>query len=203
MQLNHAKIIVFARAPEKGHVKTRLASVIGEDRALAVYRELLDSVLQKTSGCGFPVCCYSNKPNHAYFDHWKQQDIAFRQQAGTDLGERMSNSLQTESSASVPVILMGSDCPQLSCETIHSVVDDLDKGKQVVIVPATDGGYVLIAFAGNIYAQLFEGINWSTDIVLQQTEAKLKLLGLSYSLLEPLLDIDTFDDYQDWLRISQ
>jgi rSAM/selenodomain-associated transferase 1 len=203
MQLNQAKVIVFARAPVKGQVKTRLARAVGDDRALAVYFELLGSVLQEMSGCGLPVYCYSDNPKDSYFDLWKETGIAFQQQTGDDLGERMFNSLKTEQTDLAPVILLGSDCPQLTCEVIRKVIDDLSKGKQVVIVPATDGGYVLIAFAGIIHASLFEGINWSSEIVLQQTKEKLKLLGLSFSLLEPLLDIDTLDDYENWLRISQ
>ena len=203
MSLKHAKLIVFARAPVKGQVKTRLANRVGDDRALEIYRDMLDAALQEMSGCGLPVCVYSDHPEDSYFDHWKQKGMACQQQTGEDLGERMFNALQAEKSDMTPVILMGSDCPQLSCEMIRKVVDELHHGKQVVIVPSTDGGYVLIAFAEKIYPQVFEGIRWSTAKVMQQTEEKLRSLGLSYDLLTPLLDIDDFDDYQNWLGISQ
>ena len=203
MQLTDAKIIVFARAPEKGRVKTRLAKTVGDARALAIYCQLLDSVFQEMSGCDYHVCCYSDNPGHAYFDPWKNKDIDFHQQMGASLGERMFNSLQTEKPDKAPVILLGSDCPQLSCEIIHQVIDELSRGKQVVIVPATDGGYVLIAFADKVYRQLFDDISWSTDKVMQQTKARLNDLGLSFSLMEPLLDIDTIEDYQQFSGISQ
>ena len=203
MSLKHAKLIVFARAPVKGQVKTRLANRIGDDRALEIYRDMLDSVLQEMSACNFNVCGYSDNPDDSYFAYWKQKGITFHQQTGEDLGERMFNALQTEKPDHAPVLLMGSDCPQLSCDIAHKVIHELDSGKQVVIVPSTDGGYVLIAFVKKIYPQLFEGISWSTGRVMQQTEEKLSSLGLSYSLLTPLLDIDDFDDYRNWLGISQ
>lgn len=203
MSLNHAKLVVFARAPVKGQVKTRLASQVGDERALAIYRDMLDSVLQEMSACGFNLCGYSDNPDDSYFEDWKQQGIRFHQQTGEDLGERMFNALQAEKTDQAPVLLMGSDCPQLSCDIVYKVIHELDSGKQVVLVPSTDGGYVLIAFAEKIHFQLFDGISWSTDLVLQQTEEKLRSLGLSYSLLKPLLDIDDFDDYQNWLGISQ
>ncbi len=203
MQLKQAKIIVFARAPLKGQVKTRLASSIGDDRALDIYLELLDSVLHEISGCDFPVCCYSDFPDHGYFDFWKEKDIEIKLQTGADLGERMFNALGAETGEQAAVVLIGSDCPYLSCEVIHQVFTDLENGRQVVIVPSVDGGYVLIAFAEKIHAQLFEGIDWSTDRVMQQTEAKLNELGLSHSLLEPSSDIDTFDDYKTWLGVGQ
>ena len=203
MSLKHAKLIVFARAPVKGQVKTRLANRIGDDRALEIYRGMLDSVLQEMTACHFNVSGYSDNPEDSYFEYWKQKGITFHQQTGDDLGERMFNALQTEKSDQAPVLLMGSDCPQLSCDIVHNVIHELDSGKQVVIVPSTDGGYVLIAFAGKIYPQIFEGISWSTGKVMRQSEEKLRSLGLSDSLLKPLLDIDDFDDYQNWLGISQ
>lgn len=203
MPLNQPKVIVFARAPVKGQVKTRLASHIGDETALAIYQQMLTAVLQEMSACDFNVCAYSDYPDDRYFDDWKQKGIVFHQQTGDDLGERMFNALHTEKSDEVPVLLMGSDCPQLSCDVVANVVDELHKGSQVVIVPSTDGGYVLIAFADKIYPQLFEGISWSSGLVMQQTEKKLRSLGLCYSLLPPLLDIDDFDDYQNWLGISK
>jgi len=203
VSLKYAKLIVFARAPVKGQVKTRLASQVGDERALAIYRDMLDSVLQEMSGCGFPVCVYSDHPEDSYFDRWKQKGMACHQQTGEDLGERMFNALQAEKSGRAPVLLMGSDCPQISCDIVHKVIHEIDNGKQVVFVPSPDGGYVLIAFGGEVSPRLFEGISWSTALVMQQTEEKLRSLGLSYSLLEPLLDIDDFDDYQNWLGISQ
>jgi rSAM/selenodomain-associated transferase 1 len=203
MQLNQAKIIVFARAPQKGRVKTRLARSIGDEKALVVYQKMLESTLCEAIKSGHQVCCYTDQPGHGYFAQWQQQGIIFYRQHGEDIGSRMLNAFSQEQSGEMPVLLMGSDCPQMSANVIEKVIDTLASKRQVVIVPSDDGGYVLIAFRNQVYRDLFEDISWSSEKVLAQTIAKLQALELPYSLLEPLMDIDTAEDYERWLSIGQ
>ena len=203
MPINDAKIILFARAPVKGQVKTRLAVSVGEDVALGIYVEMLELTFRAVLATGFRVSAFVDEPENSYFAKWQQQGVKLFSQSGADLGQRMYDALVHQQRKNGPVLLLGSDCPQISSTLINRVVHLLASQNEVVIVPSNDGGYVLIAFASKVRKELFEDISWSTDRVLEQTIAKLKMLSLSYHLLEPLLDIDTVEDYQYWLSISQ
>ena len=203
MQLARGNLIVFARAPVRGRVKTRLARVLGDGRALQIYLQFLEYILSTATKSGFTIKCYTDEPSHDYFHQWSEKGIAIHPQVGNDIGERMYHAMAAEQSSDRPVILLGSDCPQITCLTLNEVETRLNSGKQVVIVPSDDGGYVLIAFRDQVYPELFQDIAWSTAQVLSQTISKATMLGLSYSLLEPLLDVDTAEDYQRWLSISE
>lgn len=185
-------IILFVRHPEKGRVKTRLARDIGDDRALEIYKQLLDhtQAITKELDCDrFVFYADAIVAN----DIWEGNDYRKRVQAGDTLGERMKNAFsEVFNSGYQKVVIIGSDCPQLSSAAISDAFKTLDT-TDVVIGPATDGGYYLLALNYMITA-VFENKQWSTDTVLTDTVADLEKLAVTYSLAPVLRDIDTGDD---------
>lgn len=185
-------IILFVRHPEKGRVKTRLARDIGDDRALEIYKQLLDhtQAITKELDCDrFVFYADAIVAN----DIWEGNGYRKRVQAGDMLGERMKNAFsEVFNSGYEKVVIIGSDCPQLSSAIISDAFKTLDT-TDVVIGPATDGGYYLLALNYMITA-VFENKQWSTDTVLTDTVADLEKLAVTYSLAPVLRDIDTGDD---------
>lgn len=185
-------LILFARSPEPGKVKTRLAARLGDDAALALYRRMLGRQIGLVNTCpGISRQCWvagdSNHPDLQAFDG----DI-FRQQ-GADLGERMHKALAQALTDHTAAVLIGCDCPGLDHEYLKQAFTILSEGTDVVLGPATDGGYVLVGMRrGN--AAMFSGIDWGSPQVLEQTRVSLQRDQISFKEMLPLADIDDPED---------
>lgn len=186
-------IIIFLRNPVLGRVKSRLAAKIGNVEALRIYKRLL--VILKDLLEDLPVqkfLFYSDYINVE--DHWNNQKFIKRLQVQhPDLGQRMANALAAVHPFISQKIIVGSDCPELSKDIIKQAFNELET-HDVVIGPAMDGGYYLLGLKND--ADLFSGIDWGTDQVLNQTLAKVNDLSLSYKLLPVLNDIDELKDWE-------
>lgn len=185
-------LIVFLRAPERGRVKTRLAATLGDDRALAIYRELLDHTLHVSA----PVRCTKQA---WYADGIPDIDIAAdhgfaaRIQQGKDLGERMAHAIANGFDDGYDrVMIIGTDCPGISTTVLEEAFAALDQ-QDAVIGPARDGGYYLLGMRRMI-PDVFHDKVWSSDTVLRSTIADLDRLDATYSLLPELIDVDTEAD---------
>ena len=97
------------------------------------------------------------------------------------------------------VLIVGSDCPLLSAEIIDEAFLKLDKS-DIVLGPAEDGGYYLLGMK-KMNTELFEGVSWSTEKVLNETLDKAAGLGLSVAFTPSLFDIDTEEDWTRWLKL--
>jgi hypothetical protein len=188
MSKNH--LCVFVKNPQLGKVKTRLAKSIGNEKALAVYKYLLQhtkSVIEQLS-CDVTIW-YADAPyNNDIWDEYQKLT-----QPDSDLGLRMYHALVESKSRNYgSTCIIGSDCPDITSEIINSAFDEL-KSNDLVIGPASDGGYYLIGM-NKAYRTLFENINWSTNTVLSSTIELASKLGLTYHLLTELSDIDTVGD---------
>lgn len=181
--------IVLCKAPEFGRVKTRLAAEIGNERALAVYQQLLRITLAAVVSPawdvvivldGDPACM----PQHSY------RCIT---QRGADLGERIVHAMHDVGEYNRYVVV-GSDTPTMTTQHIASAFAALDT-HQVVIGPALDGGYWLIGMR-EPHAHLFADIPWSTDGVCGVTLSKCNRSVLSVALLPNLRDVDTRTDLE-------
>jgi len=191
-------LAVFARRPERGKVKTRLAAEIGPDAALAAYRECLHAVAaQAARVCPqgglrgimvFGTPDGSVKDLSAYFPRWS----AFLDQGEGDLGERMLRVFRM----SAPALLIGTDAPDLPDSHLEQAFRDLET-HDLVLGPAEDGGYVLIGMREAL-PQIFREVPWSTPDVLRVTRERAT--GLSVSLLPPWYDVDTKADLERWKR---
>jgi hypothetical protein len=185
-------VLVYQKNAILGKVKTRLASGMGEPRALEIYRHLIQST--------YSVLEHVEAPVWTYFSDFIPETVnppiakSFVQE-GQDLGERMANAFaRSFESGMEKVVLIGTDCPTLQPQHLNQAFEALTHS-DLVLGPATDGGYYLIAMKRKA-DYLFEGISWSTSEVLSQTLAVATAHGLHFTLLDELSDIDTREDWE-------
>ena len=196
-RMKDTALIVFQKKPEKGQVKTRLAQTIGDEKAVEVYRYLLDHTHRQLALLQIPVFVYFD--NAIDRDFLLQENYSVAVQKGKDLGEKMKTALKEVFSAShQKVFLLGSDCPGLETCIIQEAIESL-KSNDLVIGPAKDGGYYLIGMK-KPHDALFENKSWSTSTVLADTLREAQILGLTVSLLKELSDVDVYEDLSDGLK---
>jgi rSAM/selenodomain-associated transferase 1 len=185
-------LIIFVRHPELGKVKTRLAKVIGDEQALAVYNLLLSHTRQ----ISIPLNCrkfiyYADQVIE--HDIWTFPGYTKRQQFGEELGARMSNAFKELFEQGFKrVMIIGSDCYQLQTRLLEQAIDALNDN-DVVIGPTFDGGYYLLG-SNQYIPELFTEKDWSTDQVATQTISTISQLKMNHSLLEKLHDVDEAAD---------
>lgn len=189
-------LLVFAKSPEPGRVKTRLIPDIGTDAATSLYQELLKRTLETCINSNFieKQLWLSGDTEHSFFKTYKKEEsFKFKQQAGEDLGERMFNALESALSEYDYGLIIGCDCPGLSADDLKFATVMLESDKDLVLGPAEDGGYYLIALKKN-HIELFSDIEWGTDTVFSSTLLKAKELNLNTGLLMKRNDVDRVTD---------
>ncbi len=195
-----ATIIVFAKSPEAGKVKTRLASSIGDLEALRFHEQMLEHTLKM-------ACQYKLAPVELHvsgrIDHPLIQSLAseygiiVRSQQGKDLGEKMHHALQQSLESSRYCILIGTDCPAMNVDYLANALTALVRGQDAVLGPAEDGGYVLIG-ARQLSRDWFSDIVWGSRHVLEQSRKKIKEYGAQLEELQTLWDVDQIEDFERW-----
>lgn len=189
-------LLVFQKNECLGIVKTRLAAQVGDVQALEIYRQLVRTTYSALVGLTVPIWAFFSDfiPKKSEYSPTK----SFLQR-GEDLGARMKNAFSDAFKLGIEkVILIGTDCPELDFNRIHEAFASLDTA-DLVLGPAEDGGYYLIGMKKQSDF-LFEGMTWSTSLVLSQTIAKAENQGMIVARLPVLADIDTLED---WLKHSQ
>lgn len=189
-------LVVAAKQPERGKVKTRIASVLGDARAAELYRcALLDTLCLALSISDVTHALSYTPPTddaRRYFE-----DIAptflLMPQSGATLGERLGDTLARLLSRFSPVVMIGSDGPDLPAAFLTRAFDLLRDRNDVVLGPANDGGYYLIGMR-SMQPTLFERIDWSTDAVAQQTRERAGEAALNLVELPQWHDLDTVAD---------
>ena len=196
MKLDDRCLLFFIKSPEKGKVKSRLASVIGDKPAANLYRDFITQMLSTLKRGDFPfyICFY---PKNALkgLREWLGGQYQYIPQKGKDLGERMRNGFIGAFEIGFRrVVLIGSDIPDLPLEFVEEAFTSLKK-KDAVIGPALDGGYYLIGFKDKTFSpQVFEGMAWGTETVFGETMNILKKLMQNVHTLPYRRDIDTIED---------
>jgi len=190
-------IAVFARAPVAGAVKTRLIPQLGAAGALALHRELVESTLfrARDAALGEVTLWIAGDDAHPEVQACvARQRVRLARQQGEDLGLRMHAAIAVTLAAQPArgCLLIGTDCPALSSTHLLRAARAL-AAHDAVLVPALDGGYVLIGLNAPQPA-LFDGIAWGTPAVLAATRARIAALGLACAELDPLPDLDTAAD---------
>jgi rSAM/selenodomain-associated transferase 1 len=190
-------LLIFARHPVLGQVKTRLAQGVGPEQALAVYRELLARTRAAADGLAATKTLWltGDPPAGPAFEDWP--GYAQRPQPVGDLGERMHQAFAAafEAGAAAAVII-GTDCPDLRTEHLNTAFHQLAH-HDVVVGPALDGGYYLLGLRV-LVPDFFVDKPWSTAAVLAATLADADRLGLRVAHLPALADVDTADDLAAW-----
>lgn len=194
------RLLIFARAPQRGLVKTRLAASVGPDRALAIYRSLTEQLLLRLQGMHADVVVVHSPPDAAVsMRAWLGDALAYDAQCPGDLGTRMRHAMATAfADGAERVVVIGTDCPDLTAATVDASFAAL-RHADVVLGPALDGGYYLIG-SSRVHDVLFEDIPWSTARTLPVTLDRARGAGLRVALLPALRDIDTLDDWRAYRR---
>jgi len=186
-------VCLLLKAPRPGLVKTRLAREVGFPRATAIYRALVERQIEALPA-HWPVVIYFSPPEaetemSAWLGGLRPERSLFLPQCEGDLGARLAAAVAAEfARGATRLFLLGGDCPTLEASDLIEANTRLDS-HDLVVGPATDGGYVLLGLKAN-HPGLFENIAWSTPKVLTQTQAAATRLGLSVTLLAPREDID-------------
>lgn len=196
-------LIVFAKYPILGQVKTRLAKDIGDAAAAALYNCFVIQTIRKFSPSSDLFELRVAVAQEFFLEKFKQDfpgaDKYIAQKNIDDLGARMQHSIQQCLEGGFQkIVVIGTDCPHLPTEYVQKAFDLLDK-HEIVIGPAEDGGYYLLAVSKN-HQFLFNGISWGTKYVLNKTIAAINKNNVSCTLLPSLFDIDDFDSLQKLIR---
>jgi uncharacterized protein len=189
-------VVVMVKFPQAGTVKTRLGRQIGMEKACELYREFVRILLATCRAAGFDtvISCHPDHPV-SDFREWLGPGFQYLVQRGPDLGHKMQDAFEQAFALGYDrVILTGSDLPHLPGATIEAAAQRA-KTCDVVIGPALDGGYYLVAMTKDrFYPDMFEGIPWSTAHVLDITLEKLAAGRRNPCLMPLLRDIDTLAD---------
>ncbi|MGZ8939545.1 MAG: TIGR04282 family arsenosugar biosynthesis glycosyltransferase, partial [Limisphaerales bacterium] len=201
-----SRLILFARFPVAGKVKTRLIPALGAEGATALHRRLVLRTLRTAH-----ALCQSQQVQLEIrfasgdadeMQHWLGDGWLCRPQCDGDLGQRMARAFADSFREGSPAtVIIGSDCPSLTPEILSGAFEALQRNP-VVFGPATDGGYYLIGLTGLI-PELFKGIAWGTESVLAQSQNILARLGTKSALLQPFDDLDRPEDLAAWKRIVE
>ncbi|MHC4488680.1 MAG: TIGR04282 family arsenosugar biosynthesis glycosyltransferase [Planctomycetota bacterium] len=198
---NNSCVLLFAKSPIRGQVKTRLAAQLGHDTATRLYENFVLDVLTLLNGLNVPfrICL---DPPHAdeQVKQWLGKEYSYAPQIGQDLGQRMRNAFsQAFSEGFNNVVIIGSDSPDLPAEYLDLAFKVLGMNN-VVVGPSSDGGYYLLGFSRKSFLpEAFNNILWSTDSVFEQTVRILKRHGRNVYRLPLWHDVDTIADLKSLL----
>lgn len=188
----------MAKFPLKGTVKTRLAAQFGEDKALNIYKALLENTIvrcrpDEAAAYIFGIAVIPDDLLERFKNDYPGLDFYFSQ-SGDDLGRRMNHALNRllSDKETKKAILIGADIPDLNRDIIEDALTLLDE-KDIVLGPASDGGYYLIGMK-KPFPRLFEGIDWGGADVLTNSLRRAEQQGLSCCLLKQLADLDRPED---------
>lgn len=193
--MSRPAVIVVARAPERGRVKTRLARDIGPDRALDLYvwsgARVVRAITITPRAWDVHVTFTPADAREAVAAWLPPVDDLFAQPEG-DLGERLQHAVTgTFARGHTAVLLVGTDCVAVTAERVREALDALGT-HDAVLGAASDGGYYLLGMKRPL--DVFHGIAWSTDTVADATRARLRDAGARWAELPVETDMDTADD---------
>ena len=183
------RIVVFAKAPVAGRVKTRLIPALGADGAARLAAEMLAATVEEALATGLEVeLC--GEPDAAQW-HEARPGLLLTAQGAGDLGERLARAAERVLRKE-KILLIGADCPELDRGRLRAAAEALERC-DAALHPAHDGGYALLGLR-RFDGSLFEGIEWSTPRVAAQTVARIEALGWSLRVGDTLRDVDEAED---------
>jgi rSAM/selenodomain-associated transferase 1 len=189
------RLLVFAKQPVPGKVKTRLAEALGPEEAAGIYQTLGRSVVDQVRVGPFRTVVYFDPPT-AMEDvtAWLgSEGLEFRPQAQGDLGDRLDAAFREALGEAETAVVIGTDAPGIDAQGVERAFRQLEEA-DVVVGPAADGGYYLMGLRSPTPG-LFQKIPWSTSDVLSATLDRARRLGLDVAILPALEDVDTLEDY--------
>src|SRR6266581_8257066 len=195
---DRCRVIVFARAPEPGKVKTRLIPALGEAGAAALHRRLVMHSLRAATDAQLGAVEPWRAPDIGdpfFLECERRLGASLPPQGEGDLSARMQRAFESALARSRRAILVGSDIPVLSARYLRDADQALGRGDEIVIGPAEDGGYVLIGLS-RCDPELFRDIPWGGSEVLAETRRRIAALGWRVTELPALWDVDRPEDLE-------
>lgn len=198
------RLIVLAKAPVAGRVKTRLAATIGAEAALRVHCRLLEATFALARGSGADTLEWRydaaggdpDGPQAALPARMAALGWRVGPQRGEDLGARMREALEAALAEGERPVLVGGDCPSLRAGDLRDAFSALEAA-HAVFAPAEDGGYALVGLSSPA-PTLFEGLPWGTPQVMALTRSRAAAAGLRVALLRTVWDVDVEADLRRW-----
>jgi rSAM/selenodomain-associated transferase 1 len=190
-------LVLFARAPVAGAVKTRLAAFLGSDGAAQLYRAFLEDAARLYAGGRWrPVLYADGDPGDRdladlFGPPWRRET-----QSSGDLGRRLAEAFRAERARGAKdIVAVGSDHPALARSALSELLEAVARGEDAAVIPAQDGGYCAIALGERADPEaIFESIPWSSAATLEATLRRIRALALSAAVLDPSYDVDRPED---------
>ena len=184
------RIVIFAKAPVPGSVKTRLIPVLGAAGAAQLAQRMLADTIDHAlaAGLAIPELCATPDPDDPSWAGHLPAGVRLSDQGPGDLGQRLAAATRRVIEGGERILLIGTDCPKLDGKRLREAAAQLDD-HDAVIHPAFDGGYVLLGLR-RTDPSLFDDVAWSTDTVAATTIARIEALGWSLFVGDTLQDID-------------
>lgn len=195
-------LVLIAKAPVEGQVKTRLIGPLTAEEAKQLYVAflsdtfaLMEAAMDEREELSL-ILCYTPEGEEEAFEEVEREGSLMIAQRGRDLGERLTNCFADVFALGFDsVIAIGGDSPTLPEEMLQEAFDSLATENDVVVVPAEDDGYCLIGMR-KLHGRLFEAIPWSTDQVMAATEARAKEIGVDLSVGPAWYDVDAPEELE-------
>lgn len=197
MKFPQSRILVFAREPEPGMAKTRLAPLLGDRGAAELHARFVHNTLTMACRAGLsPVelWCSPSINGDFFRDCQARFDITLRQQSPGVLGQRMHLALSDALQQSTAAVLIGTDCPGLCAADLAEALGVLERGTGAVLGPALDGGYYLVGLT-HADSHVFDNLEWGSETVFADTVKRLEDRDIDYHRLPVREDVDTPEDY--------
>jgi uncharacterized protein len=189
-------VVVLAKNPAPGQVKTRLIPVLGAQGAAEIHRRMVRHTLS-TAVAAFPgqvELWVTPDRNDPFFAGCAAKfGVTLEEQSTGDLGRKMQHAIEAGLTRARSVLLTGTDCPMLSASYLHAASAALVAGNDVVLGPTEDGGYALLGVRRPCPA-IFSGVSWGSRAVLSETRLRLAEAGLRWQEMPLLWDVDVPED---------
>ncbi len=198
MKPSEGHMIVFAKAPVPGRVKTRLVQSLGAQGAVTLYERMIRhslAIAAKALPGSVSLWCTPTVEDPFFKNCATEFKVALHLQCDGDLGKRMAHAFQETLKISSFAILIGTDCPSLTLDDLKKAKTILREGRDAVIGPAEDGGYLLMGLRRHA-PELFTGIPWGMGSVLEETRHRLRVLGWNWHELPKRWDVDRPEDVE-------
>ena len=192
---NNCHLIVFAKAPVPGTVKTRLTPALDEETAALLHVSLVERTLHTARESGIAtieLCCAPDTRHRFFADCAEDFGASLTPQGAGDLGDRMLAAFERALKTHRAAIIVGADCPALTGRHITDAAAMLAT-HDAVLTPAEDGGYVLIGVT-RADSRMFEKVEWGGDQVLARQRQNFSTLGYRWHEMPTLWDVDRPED---------
>jgi rSAM/selenodomain-associated transferase 1 len=198
------RVIVLARVPRPGEVKSRLARTVGEAAALAHYRTMLRDILSvvreaqvQSPDIEVELCILGDDRDGECARLAAMHGFALTTQLGSSVGERIEAALGRALDEGRVPVLVGSDVVSLAASDLHDAFEAL-RERDAVFGPTEDGGYALVGLRRRV-ARLFDEMPWGRDSLMAATRRRLQESGVRWSQLRTLWDVDEEPELRRWL----